>query len=390
MGICPVCNETITSMVCSNCGFDCSCDYVHYPTLSKIEPACMVVPVRTADRSGQENAFFCPSCGGNRFWLDHGSCVLVCSRCGAGVSTEEILENRKRSLRRTVVSQLKQYVSQSISRGLAAMNAGVSGKVNHSFIAASAKYTLILHSDGTVVVSEDGSWFGTKLWSGIAQIAVGAHHAVGLRKDGMVVTTGANSFGQCQTREWTNIVQIAAGALHTVGLRADGTVVATGGDSYGRCDVANWDNIAGVCAGVMHTVGLKKDGTVCAQGDNSYHQCDVFGWSNVIAIAAGWFHTVGLRRDGTVLVTGGHSRHEVADWTDIIAISASKDYTVGLRRDGSVFTTGKGEQRQVAYWTDVIAIAACADRTFGLCQDGRILSTRTDESNRYSINLSQG
>ena len=36
MYLCPVCGKEIENTVCSACGFDKSCDFEHYPTLSKV------------------------------------------------------------------------------------------------------------------------------------------------------------------------------------------------------------------------------------------------------------------------------------------------------------------------------------------------------------------
>jgi alpha-tubulin suppressor-like RCC1 family protein len=66
-----------------------------------------------------------------------------------------------------------------------------------------------------------------------------------------------------------------------VGLKKDGTVVATGDNKYGQCDVSDWKNIIAISAGDLHTVGLKKDGTVVAAGDNEHGQCDVSDWMNI-------------------------------------------------------------------------------------------------------------
>ena len=42
---------------------------------------------------------------------------------------------------------------------------------------------------------------------------------------------------------------------YTVGLRSDGTVVATGANSYGQCDVQNWRNIIAISAYETYTLG---------------------------------------------------------------------------------------------------------------------------------------
>jgi hypothetical protein len=42
---------------------------------------------------------------------------------------------------------------------------------------------------------------------------------------------------ECDVGDWTDIIQVAAGYSHTVGLKSDGTVVATGAET----ELAKWD-----------------------------------------------------------------------------------------------------------------------------------------------------
>ena len=71
------------------------------------------------------------------------------------------------------------------------------------------------------------------------------------------VAWGDNDWGQCNTQDWTDIVAVAVGTYHTVGLKRDGTLVSTGanyndeyyedlgkyGEPYicwGQSDVEGW------------------------------------------------------------------------------------------------------------------------------------------------------
>lgn len=82
------------------------------------------------------------------------------------------------------------------------------------------------------------------------------HWAV-VSEDGSVLAWGDNDWGQCNTQDWTDIVAVAVGAYHTVGLKRDGTLVSTGanyndeyyedlgkyGEPYicwGQSDVEGW------------------------------------------------------------------------------------------------------------------------------------------------------
>ena len=147
-------------------------------------------------------------------------------------------------------------------------------------------------------------------------IAASAKHTVGLISDGTVVACGKNDDGQCNVSEWTDIVAVSTGYRHTVGLRSDGTVVACGYNHYGQCDVSGWTDVVAVAADMGYTVGLKSDGTVVACGDNDYGQCNVSGWTDVVEIAAHIWYTVGLKSDGTVVACGKNDdgQCDVSDW----------------------------------------------------------------------------
>lgn len=85
----------------------------------------------------------------------------------------------------------------------------------------------------------------------------GARHCAVVFQNGTVFAWGDNDWGQCNTQDWTDIVAVAVGAYHTVGLKRDGTLVSTGanyndeyyedlgkyGEPYicwGQSDVEGW------------------------------------------------------------------------------------------------------------------------------------------------------
>ena len=46
--------------------------------------------------------------------------------------------------------------------------------------------------------------------------------------DPEVVTTGDNTYGQCNVSDWQDIIAITAADHQTLGLKSDGTVIAIG------------------------------------------------------------------------------------------------------------------------------------------------------------------
>ncbi len=280
-------------------------------------------------------------------------------------------------------------------------------------------------------------FFNFNMWTDIVDVYAGSDYTVGLKKDGTVVATGSNYYGQCNVDNWTDIVSIYIGDDYTVGLKKDGTVVATGYNGSGACNVSswtdivsiytgngtvgikkngtvvttnvdfqngvkNWNNIISVCTGSDYIVGLKKDGTVVAAGNNDYGQCNVSGWTNIASIYTAHdyvrvyknyigyeservYYTVGLKKDGTIVATGDNQYgncNVISSWTNIDSIYTwGGYYTVGLKKDGTVVAIGKNDDGQcnVSGWTDVISIGLsnynynCT--TIGLKKDGTVIAT---------------
>ncbi len=262
-------------------------------------------------------------------------------------------------------------------------------------------------------------------------IATGISHTVGLTKDGTVVTTGSNKWGQCEISDWSDIIAIAAGYYQTIGLKMDGTVLAIGRDPWRRlrkltdwrdiiaiaaCEedtvglkkdgtvvavspfvlepdsVSSWRDIVAVAVGSRHKVGLKKDGTVLADGSNSEGQCNVSSWRDIVAVAAGSHHTVGLKKDGTVLSTGDNrdGQCNVSDWREIVAVAARGKHTIGLKKDGTVVATNYlgndyHGQCDVSKWKEIVAIDTSLYHTVGLKKDGRVVAVGSNEDNKCSV-----
>ncbi|MDR1665001.1 MAG: hypothetical protein LBR83_08795 [Clostridiales bacterium] len=174
-------------------------------------------------------------------------------------------------------------------------------------------YTYDCDDDGQCLVSE---------WKNIVAVSAGNRCTVGLRGDGTAVAAGAlgfydrdkkttvkAKFSESETvSAWRGLAAVAAGNSHVVGLREDGSVLcavlSVAETGHGR--MGDWHGIVAVAAGFSHTVGLKWDGTVVAVGDNTHGQCNVSAWRDIVAIAATDNHTVGLKANGTLVAAGAN------------------------------------------------------------------------------------
>lgn len=234
-----------------------------------------------------------------------------------------------------------------------------SGQVERNTLEAGFSHFIALLDDGHVIsMVEDNSkaygQYNVSDWDDIISVAAGFFFSVGLKSDGTVVGTGAES-GFSGSENWTDIVDIACGAGHSVGLKSNGTVVAVGDNDSGQINVSDWTDIVNISAGSWHTIGLKKDGTVVATGSNSYGQCDVGNWRDIVDIAGNNWVTVGLRSDGTMVYAGGWGDasdkrvlEELKRWRNIVSVKAYDSTTIfGIRSDGVLLSLGDGEKPDV-------------------------------------------
>lgn len=119
----------------------------------------------------------------------------------------------------------------------------------------------------------------TKAFETTPMIEAGYYFAVGLNKNGTVVTAGENRFGQRNVSSWTDIIDVSAYSYHTVGVKKDGTVVSVGNNVNGERNISSWMDIVAVSAGSGYTLGLKSDGTVLAVGDTRSGLESVSSWN---------------------------------------------------------------------------------------------------------------
>lgn len=360
---CPVCDKENETLLCGQCGFDGSMDYERYPTVDKVT-AQAISGQKTAYNSMMQDYYRCTGCGGRQFYLDQKRMALVCIPCGKA---------------QDIPSQIviPQAISDDAFLTVPPGNSILSTPTSpiHSFISAGAYNTSAIKNDGTILIT--GQVFAQlqgRRWEKIVAFSVGDRYIAGLKDDGHVVATGANSQLNSVVSQWENMVSIDIGSNHIVGLRADGTVDAFGSNLHKQCDVSSWANITAIAAGNNHTVGLQADGTVLL---TEMYCRAIPEWKNIIAIAAGNCFTLGLRADGTVVASTNFLQNKVANWKNIVAIAAGESHVVGLEDNGAVVATGDNSfgQCDVSTWENIVAIAAGHTHTVGLMADGTMVAT---------------
>lgn len=82
MYTCPICGEENPYYLCKGCGFDISCDYEHYPTLSKVNSQALVISnLKKTYENKQKKYISCKNCGGKSFYIDQETHECICTQC---------------------------------------------------------------------------------------------------------------------------------------------------------------------------------------------------------------------------------------------------------------------------------------------------------------------
>jgi alpha-tubulin suppressor-like RCC1 family protein len=259
-------------------------------------------------------------------------------------------------------------------------------------IAAGYDFTILLRNDGTVA-SFGGKAIDTSGWRDIIQVAGYGDHALGLCKNGAVVSTGLNKSGECDVSDWENVKQISASYQGSIAVTKDGRVLYTGFDKNGQSSCMSWTDMNKILGGEDHILGLKNNGTVVASGYNGDERKDVSSYKNVIAgdAANGTTFVVMSDAEGGTIVkkTGKDWKNEdsVTGWTGIIDISGGDEHTIGLRSDGTVAYTGANDKGQcnVTNWKGVVAICAGQYHSVGLLEDGSLVATGQNHSGECDV-----
>ncbi len=207
---------------------------------------------------------------------------------------------------------------------------------------------------------------GKRDFSNISKIVAGDKQTALLKQDGTVWTWGGNEVGQLgdgeiYTKEatkpiqvlspegegyLTNVVDIAAGTQSIIALKKDGTVVSWGANTYGQLGYGNGtavrpvyvvdmygiklNGVIDVSATRDHAAVVKADGTVWTWGRNDYGQL-----GNNSTLATCPYAVQVLDSTGTDYLR------------DIKQVSVGHAYVAALAKDGTVWSWGLGTSGQL-------------------------------------------
>ncbi len=243
--------------------------------------------------------------------------------------------------------------------------------------------------------------------------AAAPDHTAAVTRDGLVLSSGDNAFGQCRTLRFGTLFtgfeefssdrregnlrtataaktyqmrlteayryqsRLVCGERLTACLTADGRVLT----SVGFGEAKQWTRVRALACGNAHLVALREGGDVLADGNDTEGCTAVSEWHGIKSVAAGKYHTLGVTEDGRVLFCGRNDKGQgdVTEWSGIRRVYAAADYTVGLGYDGTLRIAGQPPFKPEmlnANWNHPVDVAVTATHMAALYENGTVLSTR--------------
>jgi alpha-tubulin suppressor-like RCC1 family protein len=239
--------------------------------------------------------------------------------------------------------------------------------------------------------------------SDVVQIVLGPHHALGVKRSGMVFGWGTNIKGELYVpaAAQSNVVQVAVGKDFSVALKNTGAVVFWGDKSVipSSTDTSVPTDVVMIAAGDQHTLLLRANGTVVVVGATAQKAIPpALSTKTVVSIAAGASSSMALTSDGMTYIWGRVQTIPSLAGTSIRKIWASGQLFAALRRDGRVVVFGSASALNAGSFVESEPGCPCAVIggmtnlvEFQVARWGALLRTQNTATYAYSYrNLSAG
>lgn len=210
------------------------------------------------------------------------------------------------------------------------------------------------------------------------QVAAGARHTVGLKSDGTVFATGDNSRGQLNVSDWTDIKMIACSDYDTLGLKNDGTVVTTG--LHGYSDVADWHNVTSISGGSYSAACLYGQGMMLSTHKGAQMKTGVLlSQLSVCGPCA-----AGVQPDGTLVC----SWDGAPVWTEIAHVETSTTGILAVTNAGEIRTHffRASDDPGIQLNGKAVEIASSGTHHVILLEDGRVQAFGLNDAGQLNVN----
>ena len=252
-------------------------------------------------------------------------------------------------------------------------------------LALGGTFSMYLPSEGNLVTA--GQNIPDLDSEELVQVSAGPSWAMGLKKDGTVVCSGAGN--ACKVEDWDDIVMIAAGENHSVGLKSDGTVVCNG--SSGACSVDDWKDVKAVYAGNEITLGITDTGSVLASG--SFNSIETIrNLTSVKAAAIGSNQIVITGIDGSVncYAINSSTTSDTSSWNGMDYAVTGGSFAAGIS-GGRVKAASTDDElvKTVEEWSGIQYIAARNNTLIAVNSNGKVIGAGDNSMGVYGDNDAQ-
>ncbi|MGE0358426.1 MAG: choice-of-anchor D domain-containing protein [Burkholderiales bacterium] len=266
--------------------------------------------------------------------------------------------------------------------------------------------------DGSGVIKASPVLLGAPA-TGLVAIAAGARHSLAVKSDGTVLAWGDNSYRQLADAVVDNrlapapvegiaqAIAVAGGRFHSIALRGDGTLWTWGNNASGQLGDGTtitraspvqvmsspgvpMTGVVAISAGEQQSYAVTSDGSLWGWGNNSFGQLGDGSFTarsqpvramlapgtpatGVVSVSSGRFHALGLRADGTAIGYGNNTLYQLGNGANgsynpvpsivntgpgvalqtVVALASGLGHNLALLADGSVHSWGQNTRGQL-------------------------------------------
>ncbi len=179
----------------------------------------------------------------------------------------------------------------------------------------------------------------------IVQVVLGAHHALGLKRSGLVFGWGTNIKGELYvpTSAQSNVIQVAVGQNFSVALKNTGSVVFWGDTTVipAAPNTSIPTDVVMIASGDQHAVLLRANGKIVVVGPAEQKAIPTaLSTKTVVSVAAGATSSMALTSDGATYIWGRAQIIPELASGSIRKIWADGQLFAALRNDGRLVVFG--------------------------------------------------
>ena len=257
-------------------------------------------------------------------------------------------------------------------------------------IAASAKYSMALCADGSVLVwgARDYTNIPADAYN-IVAIAASPQAAYAVRSDGRLFAWGPNPPAIPTTLP--DVKDIAVGSSDALLLHTTGKVSIL--NAHQQLQAQPLQQITHVAMGNRHFVTLDANGARRAWGDNSQRQTDIpRDITNVVRIVAGGAAIGLIRGNGALTIIGGPASivalpgaaRQVSD------VTLTNQYALAIRKDQTIVGWGNTANRvlQIPFEVEqakLVAVAGGDDHALAIDTRGKVYAWGADSYGQHAV-----